>query len=608
MGADVAQGLSRGDVLWRRTRWALLLAAILFQGLHQYWFCSLRHGYFNFDKGYQISAARSLLDGYGLSTPLRNDQQPTCPIRDPLMGWPPGYSLLVAGLLAWRDDVWTATLVVDLAATVTFFVAWLGIFERLGAWLSGWMKILVWVVWVLVSNPLMAMTSAEILAQALFSAAIYFAVACAGTRRTGWCAAACGICAGGAAAVRFAYWPLLAAAPIALAAGGLIGGKRAALLKAAAIVAAISFLSLIPLILRQATPCIQGNYTLHVVSRSSGPMLWKQLRFPCAFPASAIGMADAWYTGCQRFPALAAYSEYRAGWLVSLPVLVLAIWPLVRHRRLLADTRTDRPLATIAVFSAAGVVTVLGTVALLVWLSLRVPGMAAPLFPGGVCAFVNEERMFAVFSAFMVIAAASSLTYMLGRARPRWMRTLGFLLLACWMGAGAYTRLWRMGAYLTDSQGWRTSKGMIHRDTRVVWNVVRKHIDAGQTVLFVQREGSPAAVNSSRVAFMADACLIPEEVAARVSADGAARAVLLFMVLPQDLTSRDSPTVRLAKCAHSRPLERLECGTLFEFVAPSEGAKAAASSQRASRHAWPSTARREAEGLSQNRRDANLSS
>lgn len=571
MEEHFAHGLARGDRLWRRLRWLLLASAILVQGFHQYGFGSLRYGYFNFDKSYQICAAQSLLDGHGLSTPVWNAKDPTHPLRAPLSGWPPGYSLLMAGLIAWLGDVWTATLIVDLASVAIFFVAWLAILERLGAWLSGWVKILVWSVWIFVSNPLMAMTSAEMLAQALFCVAIYFAVACAESQRGGWRAAACGAFAGATAAVRYAYWPLLVVAPAALAAAGLIAGRRKAMLVAAAIAAAVSLVLLAPVACFQIAPRDEENFAVRMLTPKSSRLFWNQLRFPCPFPAAAIGMGDVWYTSSQRFRIVASCSEYRAGWVVSVPVLVLAAWTLLRQRRRPKPDAPSENLAAASVFGVAGLLTVLGTLALLAYLSLRVPGMAVPYFPGGICTFVNEDRYFAVFFAFVVVATASSLVLMLHRTRPRWMRTLAIVLLACWLGTGAYTRLWRMKAYLSDSRGWRTSRSLICSDTRAVRAAVRKNVDAGQTVLFLRREDSSAALNCSRAAFMAGACWIAKESAARVPTEAKGPGILLFLLLPADVAPTESPAWKLARLAQSRPLDRLECGTLYELVLPAKG-------------------------------------
>ena len=562
----VEQGLPPGERVWRRLRWALLLLAIAGQGLHQYAFGSLRYGYFNFDKGFQIAAAQALLDGHGLSTLRVSPDHPAEPLRLPLAGWPPGYSLAVAALLAWRNDVWTACLVVDLVSIAIFFVAWFAIFQKLAAQIAGGTKILVWIVWIFVTNPLMPMTSAELLAQALFSAAVYFCVACGETRGTGRLAAAYGVCAGLAAAVRYAYWPLLAVGPVALAAAALVAGRRKPMLVAAAIAAGTSLAVLAPVALFELAPGHQDEFAVRMIAPESGRLLWNQLRAVSPFPAVAIGLSDAWATCAQCCPAVTSLPEYPVAWLVSLPVLVLAIAALVRQRRLLRKAAGEPQRTTLVLFGAAGLLTTLATIALLVYLSLRVPGMSAPLWPGGICTFVNEDRYFAVFFAFLVLAAASSLVAMLARHRAGWLRALALVLLACWLGAGAYTRLWRMGTYLTDSRGGRSLKTVVHRDTRLVWATVRKHVDAGRQVLFIQRETGPNEVGCGRAALMAGACLVPEPLALRVPAEAKAPTALLFMLLPPDVAVPDSPTRKLAENPRSLSLDRLHYGTLYELV------------------------------------------
>jgi hypothetical protein len=109
-------------------------------------------------------------------------------------------------------------LVIDLAFVVLFFVAWFVILESLGTFISIPARIAIWLFWAFAFPPPAALTSTEIAALALFSMNLAICLVGVLWRLSPfWFGLASGLCMGGCAAMRYAYWPLVAVGPLSLA-------------------------------------------------------------------------------------------------------------------------------------------------------------------------------------------------------------------------------------------------------------------------------------------------------------------------------------------------------------------------------------------------------
>lgn len=95
----------------------ILILAILAKIILQFSYFSITG-----DKGYQLLAAKNLLGGQGLTINQISFDLLSVDNYAPLIGWPPGYSLLIAPfILLFQDDYILAALVFDILCVFPFF-------------------------------------------------------------------------------------------------------------------------------------------------------------------------------------------------------------------------------------------------------------------------------------------------------------------------------------------------------------------------------------------------------------------------------------------------------------------------------------------------------
>ena len=385
-------------------KWLVLLvfAAIGHQLSHLYFFNS-----FAPDKVRQIVAAQSLLAGNGLSVPEIDLQDFAQVDYRPVVGWPPGYSLLIASILPFVRDVWWSALIVDVCATVLFFASWFYILEAMSRVITLEARVLVWGFWALFHSPLETLTSTDALSLAMLSGAMALTIHAIRDRSSGrWTLIAAGALAVGSAAVRFMYWPLAAAVP-----AGLLGPafrdhtrlKRAGVTVAVLVVAGT-------LIVGASHRISTGHTTF--LSNYYGPsdvgLHWRNLLRVGAFPAEALGVAGVWpHLGLrlklqQLHPLLSTLLVPGLSLFVCGASLVSLIdIRAASHRR--ADTDA---LVQTYLWTTALVVSVL-TVGTIFLLSLMFPINVSKVFQRDpYWTYVEELRYYAPVSLFMFISIA----------------------------------------------------------------------------------------------------------------------------------------------------------------------------------------------------------
>lgn len=94
-----------------------LILAILFKITLTYYFLQ-----FDTDKIYQASAAKNLIEGHGLTIKQVHVNDLSQDKYEPLSGWPPGYSLLVALFYKFFKDLELSCFAIDALAIVLFFI------------------------------------------------------------------------------------------------------------------------------------------------------------------------------------------------------------------------------------------------------------------------------------------------------------------------------------------------------------------------------------------------------------------------------------------------------------------------------------------------------
>lgn len=366
----------------------LAAAALLHQTLDQYVHCQ-----FGWDKVDQLAGAARLCAGAGLALEELNADDLASPLARPLVGWPPGYSYLAAGLLIAGLDIWHTALAIDILSAALYLAGWyfLAGHSNMGRRGRLWM----WVFWALAYLPLVRLTSSDQLAVALFSVALAMGAVCVragqaeraarGACRAVLAAVMAGLMAGLAGAVRFAYWPLAGVVPLGLF---LSGSSRRWL--NAGVCAAATGIILGALAWYQHATTGHTTYLTSIYERPAAALQWPMLRHMAPFPAGALGLDLFWQRAHERLhlPGTAQVGTWGLALLV-LGAFFAAGYRAWRQRRGVGPLR--------AYIYTTGLCTLLLTLAMLCWLSLRYP-------PIGNWTHVQELRYYAPVFGFLTVS------------------------------------------------------------------------------------------------------------------------------------------------------------------------------------------------------------
>lgn len=481
----------RAERVWHWAKWVLLAAAIGLHSVQVCWIGNLHHGFINPDKAAQISAARGLLDGHGLTTPEPRSEDASEPVRKPLMQWPMGYSVLFAALWAVLGDLWRASLAIELLGTVLFFTAWLAIFEWHGKSICASVKLLVFSYWAFVWNPLIVQTCTEMVSLGMLGWAVAFCLRAASGRHVLRSSVAAALCMGVTAWFRFAYWPLLIITPATLAVACRCSADRrrlavATLLNGALCGGLLLVVSTLQHTVTGYVTCLTG-----IRERELSGLTWSNLLRMCPFPSAAIGFADIWPFLIRHVRWLQRLPELQVDRALSVVVvLTIAVWgvkSLWRLRReAVAGSRepeaTDR--TQWATLVAAGLITTFITVVSLAYVSIRTP-------LDGDYTYLVERRYFGPLYPFASVGLACALVAFWRRREAGLyaVARVGLIaLVVCWSVCGAVWRTQMVVRHRLGRMG--NQPDYVYRDEcRRVNEVVRRHLDGGQTAIFVHPRG-----------------------------------------------------------------------------------------------------------------------
>jgi hypothetical protein len=346
-------------------RWlfAVLLTAIVVHAVDLYQFEG-----FGFDKVNHVTATRSWLDGRGFTISDVAPSGPPDTVRRPLLGFLPGYAFALAPLMLLTHDVWWSTYALDVFAQSLFLIAWAGLLRAAtGSWSAAAPLLIIWTV---LYSPAAGGTYSDLLALSVFTAAVA-AAAVAVSERPGlaWSggvvSAACMSCA---CAVRYAYWPLIVVVPVALVITRRdVTGWALSFIHAIAAVG----MSLAMAIFMQRTTGEAVFLTRWYPAASRG-RYWSHLWMLNPFPADALGINRV-YALVAKDDAVLLNLTPEILWVLSaLCVAVAAAYLANRARSWIAGELDSCE----TFFVAAGIMTCAVTVAMNVWLTLRLPAVS----------------------------------------------------------------------------------------------------------------------------------------------------------------------------------------------------------------------------------------
>jgi MFS family permease len=423
----------------KKLLWILLGIAIIHQGIRQYFFAR-----FDTDKTIQIAGARWLGMGQGLNIIQANPADLSNPVNEPIVGWPPGYSLVIAPLLAILDNIWWTALIIDWISISVFFLAWFVILELLGSSINLPAKLFIWFYWAFIFNPLMRLTSSGMLSLALFSVGLAICLWLINRNSSFlWLGAATGFVTGASAAARFAYWPLLVVFPLALALTALLVNRK--LLRAVIAYTTVAGSIIMSVVLSQRLAT--GHTTVLSYYYEESHFYWhKFFQYLRPFPISAIGFENfAWWY--HWAPELNQFLTPELWWIAAAIIVIIFWVDMIVHLKLItasAETMHNQTASLFYYTSAA--LTFILTVSMLAYLSFRYP---REVYEHGYN-WLGDFRYYAPIYPFLIVSLART-AFNFSMLRRNWSyRVLagltGLLLLASTISVGLWReRMWRLG-------------------------------------------------------------------------------------------------------------------------------------------------------------------
>ncbi len=412
--APAAARRSSGNVesSWRHWGWILILSVVLLQCAEQYWFCG-----YGYDKVEQVVAAKSWLAGNSLSVPRLDTRDLGAERRGPLVGWPPGYSMAVAGGMSLGLSSWQAALVLDWLSTLTFYTAWLFLLQR-----QPWpVAAGVWLYWLLGAQQLSGLTSSDALAVALFSAALASAVAaCQYPARRGILALVSGLAAGAAASVRFAYWPLCLV-PAGALYFALVGTKSAA--RTACLALLPAGLGVAGLTVYQQQSAGSATFLDSYYTPESLGLYWAQLREAYPFAAGALGFDAAWDRAV-AWLQLPGDLSIAGAWIFTSAILTAFVFDGLRGMQSVATSSSEADNDSMEsrasrCYGAFVLASALVTLSLLAWCTVRYPDRAGWVY-------AETLRYYACLFAPLLVGTAAAAEWLCRRGDA--LRRAGQLL------------------------------------------------------------------------------------------------------------------------------------------------------------------------------------
>ncbi len=491
----------------RAGRWALAFLALA--AAYECFECARwSNTTFFVDKDLQVVAAQSLLAGRGLTLPFADPLDLSKSLDAPMAIWPPGYSLLMAPLLAvFEDPIQAAGALEMLTAIVFFAVAW-QLLRRFPIDDPVRLAICAW--WAAVGSPLSKMGPSDMLSFTFFTAALVYGVRIVNKSWRANIGAA--VLLSLAAMTRFAYWPLLPTVFVGLL--WLIRQGRAELRKQALVHLATLAVAGGGMALYQTLATKHATYLTATYGAADIGFFPEQLARVIPFPAAALGLFEPYrnlHDG-HLLPGPIEGLGAAALWLASAAL----IWLVLRQGITLMKRGPGRLLFVSGLFAG------LTTVAMLLFLTVRYREWTQlPFVDGWVHA--QELRYYAP-AAWAILLA---LGFWITKAWPRWTKrrrwaAMGLVVL---VGLGPFAiRARRVVVELRPSHV-NSYEARWKPDWLAIRQTVRSLTKIGDVVVYVDADAQRRRFGALSGARMAD----PELLDASLSAS---KPVTLLAALP----------------------------------------------------------------------------
>lgn len=464
-----------------KSLWILLTIGIIHQCAEEY----ATYG-FAIDKAIQIGASSALISGRGLETFQADSADLSRPIRKPVVGWPPGYSLFLAPLLWVTDDIWWSAIVIDWTSVIIFFASWFLVLKSLDGLIDTRGQILILLYWAFVYPPLMsAASSSDKLALALFSASLSASLWLMKRRGSpillGTISA---LFAGAAAAVRFSYWPLLAVTPIALSFCAVTLNRR--LWRAALSNTIIAACSIGAIAIYQHRASGHTTYLSEHYPKEVRGLYWDHLLHFTPFPTSALGLNGSWSFAADLLH-LPGFIRVTGPWVAS--VIMLFVFGVHAAFYLKPSEIVELPKVnhqTATFFLVSGILSIFLTVIMLSYLSVRTPYQT---MNGALWTYVEEDRYFAPTWGFLIVGLVSYVFSVSRSVTNRYRKPLVVSVVSVLLVTTFLTGLRRHGGWWLWVTGKRQNLQELYRpgqkDSAVLMDIIKRQARSDLPIIYM---------------------------------------------------------------------------------------------------------------------------
>lgn len=269
---------------WPNAQIPLLLICIIFTFWREYRMPPISPDFIQL-----ITASKSLLAGYGLATPGFSLEDMSKIIYDPMWIHPALYGIAMALLLQFSPNTSHIFLIPNLFFSLIFYISWFFIFKLIGSAITDKSKLLFWVIWAFMVDPLYKLYPSGIMAISLFSIGFAFSMQAIKSKNPSiLLLVLTGLPWGMCIAIRFFYWPLIAIMPLIIL---LVGFNW----KTNHIKFGVGLFLIIGI-------CWYSSYFLNqslsgggsVIGRHHSGLFWHQLLEYYPFPCDSIGFYETW--------------------------------------------------------------------------------------------------------------------------------------------------------------------------------------------------------------------------------------------------------------------------------------------------------------------------
>lgn len=341
------------------------------------------------DKSYQLLATQNLVTGHGLTVNQVGAADLTKEFYEPLVGWPPGYSVLLAPLyLLCGKNLYLAAIILDWLTAIFFVVLARLLMRRAGieTWLLNLYTLFIGFFLYDFSNS----STTDFICLVFFIAAIHFALRYIDDPARRGAAVLTGILLFACMLIRYMYIPIVFVVPVYLFFVGRVNRNQYWMRGGWWSLGTLSVLLAGLLLFQQF---YTGSAT-YVIPSQKG-----------FFPENIIRMNPFVYSSffdlamvCSQMEKFTGIPYLRwvdfARWTNLLPASLLVAWALLY----LYKKKFRQPDARMHITSL-GILSSLATIGLLVALSLRNAAIITPTYP--LWTFVEEPRYFAYILTFL---------------------------------------------------------------------------------------------------------------------------------------------------------------------------------------------------------------